>query len=179
MGKKVEGFPDVGDIWIHTNSAMNKYSVWQYIKGNNKKSHWSECTAPYKLDTGTIVHPKLAGYSLSRCAGAPYDDPAYLTTSWVSRRAREVEIRCSIKDQAADAVLKVAEEQAAESSRKAAEVQAAESARFAEAVHQSVISHQSASSHIPWHVPSGASQPSSSRSHRHRASMEEITDKEA
>jgi hypothetical protein len=176
--KKVEGFPDAGDIWIHTNSMTNKYSVWQYINGSNKKGRWSECTASYKQDTGTIIHPKYPNYTLSRNAGASYDDPAYLTTSWVSRRGRETEMKCAIKDQAAEVVLQVAEEQAVEAARKIAEAQAAESARLAEAVRKSVNSHQYASSRVPWRVPSSASQHASSRSRRHRVSMEEITDDE-
>ena len=165
--KKVEDFPDVGDVWIHTNSMTNKYTVWQYITGSSKKGRWSDCTASYERDTGTIIHPKYPNYTLSRSADASYDDPAYLTTSWVSRRGREMEMKRTMKEQAAEAVLKVAEEQAAES------------ARLAETVRKSVASHQSASSRVPWRVPSSASQPSSSRSRRHRVSMEEITDDEA
>jgi len=176
---KVEGFLDAGDIWIHTNNVTNKFSVWQHIKGSNKKSRWSDCTASCKQDTGTIIHPKYPNYMLSRTAGASYDDPAYLTTSWVSRRGWEIEMKRTIKDQAAEVVLKVAEEQAAEAARKVAEMQAAEAAHLAEAVRKSAISHQSASSCVPWRVPSSASKPSSSRSHQHHVMMEEITNDEA
>lgn len=166
-GKKVEGFPDVGDVWIHTNSKTGRYSVWQYITGSNKKDHWSDCTASYERDTGTIIHPKHASYTLSRSADASHDDPAYLTISWVVRRRREIEMKRKIEEQAAEAARKVAEEQAAES------------ARLAEEAHKPVNSQQSASSRVPWRVPSSTSQPSSSRPHRRRVTMEEITDNEA
>ncbi|EDQ99719.1 uncharacterized protein LACBIDRAFT_334834 [Laccaria bicolor S238N-H82] len=165
-GKKVEGFPNVGDVWIHTNRKADKYWVWQYITGSNNKDGWSDCTASYERDTGTIIHPKHASYTLSRNADASHDDPAYLTTSWVVRRRRDNEIKRQMEEQAAEAARKVAQEQAAEL------------ARLADEARKSANSQQSASARVPWRAPSGASQPSSSRSRRRRVTMEEITDDE-